>query len=71
MTEKEKLAYIYSKTATDDFSHIPRQIIRQNAYLAGFEAAKRLMIDIVREVDLGDGDYIWTEITNLGDNNDI
>lgn len=42
MKLKEKLAIVYSKNASDDFGHMPKQIIRQNAFLAGFEAAKQL-----------------------------
>lgn len=64
MTLKEHLAIKYA----NETNPVEEFATSKLAFIAGFETAKKQVLEILREVgDLGDGDYIWTEVSELGE----
>lgn len=67
MKLKEKLAIAYSKAASKDFAYIPKEIIRQNAYLAGFDVARNLIFDLIYDHSDNASSYEFNLIGNAGE----
>ena len=67
MKLKEKLAFNYAEREYNMYGTSGEGTIAERAFIAGFQKARELAVEVVKDLDLGDGDYVWTELNTLGE----